>query len=78
MFPLALGTQGGKANFSFPWGPDDDPSRYPTPGAIYLPNGTIVNHNHYQDTIPGPTDVDRFPNGSSVFNVSDLIGNIWQ
>ena len=70
---------GGKSNYSFPWGETDDPSRYPQPGMIYLSNGSRINHNHYQDTIPGPADVDLFAgNGSSAFNVSDLMGNVWQ
>jgi formylglycine-generating enzyme required for sulfatase activity len=70
---------GGRRNYSFPWGANDDVSRYPQPGMVYLPNGTIINHNHFEDTIPGPADVHLFAhNGSSPFNVSDLMGNIWQ
>ena len=69
---------GGEKNFSFPWGPADDPSRYPKPGFVYFANGTQYDHNHAADTIPGPADVDLFLNGSSAFNVSDLIGNVWQ
>ena len=46
---------------------------------VYLRNGTQIDHNHYEDTIPGPADVDLFlANGSSAFNVSDLYGNVWQ
>ncbi len=33
----------------------------------------------YNFTDPGPVEVGKFsPQGDSIFNVSDLIGNVWQ
>merc|ERR1712032_91326 len=56
--------QSATAGEEYPWGKDDDPTRYP--------------QLHTGRTIPGPEDVDMYLNGSSKFGVSDLIGNVWQ
>jgi len=49
----------------YPWGDTYDHSRCP-------PLDTTNN------SIPGPSEVDAFPNGASPFGVLDLVGNVWQ
>jgi len=48
----------------YPWGDLDDPSRYPP-----------VSSGPEVPTLP---DVGSYPQGNSVFNVSDMVGLVWQ
>lgn len=57
----AQGTDGR----AYPWGPDDDKTKYPTLSAA--------------KTIPGAESVTAHaPAGDSPFGVSDMVGNVWQ
>ena len=55
----------GNTDNIYPWGNDNNQDNYPK-----------AQHGRY---IPGPENVDSYDGkGQSIFNVSDLIGNIWQ
>ena len=55
---------GGKPEYLFPWGPEDDPSRYPKPNYVYFPNGTQARC--WGDGVGGGKSVDHLTLNESI------------